>query len=279
MFAASACAATVIYFTHPEDPHDEGFLVGTAAFLWPFIGFPPVWLGCLILTVLDWRRAIVRQAMLGIVLATVAWPTIFAGYLLNQKPWLSPVRKLQDTWPDVRAHGAWMLGESLAPAGPPLLITALRNPDSRVRSAAATALGHYGLQAESAVPALVAALDDEDWFVGCQAGEALGSMRGLQSRVLPPLLAHVADGKSHRSWCAVKAIRGLGPAAAPAIPVLVSQLGVEDANVRSAACETLGSIGPAARIAVPELTAALDDPNQWVRKAAREALPRVQGAR
>jgi len=277
MLAVSACAATVIYFTHPVDPHDKGLLVGAAAFVWPFIVFPLVWAGCIVLTVLDCRRGIVRQALLGLLLATAAWPLVFSGYLLNEKPWLSPSQKLQDAWPDVRAHGAWMLGERVAPEGPPLLIVALKDPESQVRASAATALGHYGPQAESAIPALAAALGDEDWYVACQAGEALGSMRGLQERVLPPLLAHFADSKAYRSWCAVKAIQGLGSDAAPAIPALVRQLSVEDANVRSAACEALGSIGPAAKVAVPQLSAALADTNQWVRKAAREALPKIQG--
>jgi len=275
MLTASACAATVIYFTHPVDPHDEGLLVGTAAFLWPYIICPLTWLGCLILTVLDCRRRYCLRALLGLLLATVAWPAVFGGYVLNQKPWLSPAQKLQDAWPDVRAHGALMLGESGTLEGPPLLITALRDPESQVRATAAAALGHYGSHAESAIPALVAALDDENWFVGCQAGESLGSMRGLQTKVLPPLLARVADSKPHRSWCAVKALQGLGPDAAAAIPVLVKQLSVEDANVRSAACDTLGSIGAAAKVAVPELTAALADSNQWVRKAASDALPKI----
>lgn len=277
MLAASACAATIIYFTHPVDPHNEGLLVASAAFLWPFIVFPLAWLGCLILAIRDCRRGFVRQGLLGVLIATLAWPAIFGGYYLNQKPWLSPARKLQDPWLDVRAHGASILGERAVPEGPPLLISALKDPERRVRANAATALAHYGPRAETSIPALVVALDDEDWYVGCEAGAALGSMRGLQVKVLPPLLAHVADSRPYRSWCAVKAIQGLGPDAAPAIPVLVRQLNVEDPNIRSAACETLGAIGPAAKVAVSELTAALHDPNQWVRKAAREALPKITG--
>jgi HEAT repeat protein len=279
MLAASACAATLIYLRHPTDPHDEGLLVGTAAFLWPFIILPLAWAGCIVLTILDCRRGIVRRGLLGLLLATAAWPLVFSGYLLNQKPWLSPAQKLQDAWPDVRAHGAWILGERVAPEGIPLLISALKDPDSRVRSTAATGLGRYGSRAESAIPALVAALDDEDWFVGCQAGKALGSMLGLQKKVLPPLLAHFADSRAHQSWCAVTAIQGLGSEGAQSIPALIRELSVEDANVRSAACETLGGIGPAATVAVPELTAALEDKNHWVRKAARDALSKIQGNR
>jgi hypothetical protein len=275
MMAVSTCAAAVIYFTHPEDPDSEGVLVGIAAALWPFVCVPLLWLFCVALAIFDFRRSLVRGAVLGLLLATASWPTIFAGYELNQKPWLSASRKLQDP----RARGAEMLGKSRSQTGIPLLVAALRDPDSQVRSAAATALGNYGPQAESAIPSLIAALDDEDWFVGCQAGEALGTMRGLQTRVLPPLVAHFSDNRDlYRRWCAVKAIGGLGPEAAPAVPKLMAQLKADDPNVRSAACETLGSIGPAAVDAIPTLTIALNDPNQWVRKAAKEALPKVQAA-
>jgi hypothetical protein len=277
MLIASLCAATVIYLTHPADLHEATLLVRVAAFLWPFIVFPLAWVGCTILTVSAWRRGTVCQALLGLLLATIAWPATFSGYLLNQKPWLSPTRKLQDAWPDVRAHGVWQIGEGGAPEDLPLLIGALRDPISIVRSTAAASLSHYGPKAERAIPVLVITLDDEDWYVGCEAAEALGSMRGLQDRVLPRLVEYLADTKPHRSWCAAKAIRRLGPDGARAVPALVRQLGVEDPNIRSAVCETLGSIGSAAKVAIPELTAALADSNQWVRKAAREALPKVQG--
>ena len=276
MLAVSICAATVIYLTHPADPDDAGLLVVTAVFLWPFILFPLAWIACTAFVVRDYRRGIVRPALLGLLFATAAGPAVFSGYVLNQKPWLSPARKLQDAWPDVRAHGAWQIGDRGAPEGVPLLIAALKDPISIVRSNAATALGHYGPKAETAIPALVAALDDEDWYTGCNAGEALGSMRGLQTRVLPPLLAHLADTKPYRSGCAMNAIQRLGPDGALAVGSLTKQLSVEDPNIRVAACEALGSIGSAAKDAIPELTVALTDSNQWVRKAAREALPKVQ---
>ena len=50
-----ACSsATVIYLTHPSDPH-EGLLVGLAALLWPFIGFPVAWLVCMVVVAREWR--------------------------------------------------------------------------------------------------------------------------------------------------------------------------------------------------------------------------------
>lgn len=276
MLVLSAAAAVVIYCTHPVDPHDEGLLVGTAAFLWPFFLHPLAWLACLGFVVVDFRRGYGRQALIGLLVATAAWPAIFAGYVLNQKPWLSPQAKLQDSWPDVRVRGAFLLGQQAAPEGLPLLIAALEDPESEVRAAATTALGRYGPGAEGAIPALTYALQDKDWFVGCRAGEALGAMRGLQERVLPALVDQLSDGGHYRSWCAAKAISRLGPEAAHAVPALVSLLQHKDPSMRSVAAETLGHIGSAAAPALPHLTRAAGDENQWVRKAAQEALPRIK---
>jgi hypothetical protein len=273
---ASITAAIIIYLTHPVDADDEGLLVGLAAFLWPLLAFPVAWITCVILGVLDYRHGLRRPALVGVLLATLAGPTIFSGYVLNQKPWLSPAAKLKDSWPDVRAHGACLLGRKAQPEGVPLLVAALGDPQPIVRSNAADALAHYGPRAAKAIPALVAALDDSDWFVGCEAGEALGAMNGLRQAVLPPLLARLSAGTEKQRWCAAKAIQKLGAEAAPAAPILVQQLSYDDPNVRGKACEALGAIGPAAVEAVPELTKALQDPNQWVRKAAQEALPKIQ---
>jgi len=278
MLAVSAIAAFVIYLTHPVDPHNEGFLVATAAFLWPFLIWPLAWLVCCGLTVADHRAGHRNRALLGLLLATVAWPVTFSGYYLNQKPWLSSRQKLADSWPDVRAHGAFALGEEQGPDGVALLTAALADPASEVRSTSATALARFGARAESAIPALVKALGDEDWYVGCQAAEALGAMRSLHDRVLPPLLARLKNAGGNGPWCAVQGISRLGPQGAGAIPDLVGLLRHEDPNVRSAAAEALGRIGPAAEVSLPELERATHDENQWVRKAAQEAVPRVRQA-
>lgn len=277
MFGVSVAAAVVIYFTHPVDPHDEGSLVGTAAFLWPFFLLPLAWLVCAGLVVADFRRDLRGRAAVGLLAATIAWPIIFIGYPLNQKPWLSAQEKLEDPWPDVRARGALLLGQEGSTDSLPLLAAALADRDSEVRAAGATALGRYGPRAQPVVPALVRTLDDQDWFVGCQAAEALGGMRGFEVQVLPPLLAQI-DGGDLRPWCAVKAIARLGPGAAPAVPTLTALLRHEDPNLRSAAAEAFGHIGPAAAAALPDLKSAVADENQWVRKAAVEAVPRVEGS-
>jgi HEAT repeat protein len=276
MLAVSVVAAVVIYFTHPGDPHDEGLLVGTAAFLWPFLLWPIAWLVCCGLVVVDYRRGHRRPASLGLLFATIAWPTVFSGYILNQKPWLPPSEKLRDSWPDVRSRGAFALGEEQRPESVALLTLALGDPDSQVRSAAATALGRFGARAEAAIPVLANALHDEDWYVGCQAAEALGAMRGLQDRVLPVLLAQISTPGTNGPWCAVKGVSRLGPDGAAAVGALTVLLRHDDPNVRSAAAEALGIIGPAAHSALPQLENALHDDNQWVRKAALVAVPRVR---
>src|SRR5262245_27679928 len=115
MLVASVLAATIIYFRHPTDPHDGGSLVAIAAALWPFVLCPITWLVCCAITVFDHRRGRRRSALIGLLFATIAWPTVFSGYFLNQKPWLSPRQKLADAWPDVRARGALELGSEKSP--------------------------------------------------------------------------------------------------------------------------------------------------------------------
>lgn len=275
----SGVSALVIYVTHPVDPHDEGFLVGMAAVLWPFVIHPLAWLVCAVLCAGEVRRGLGRRPLAGLLAATVAWPLTFLGYPLSLKPWLSAERKLADPWPDVRAHGAWLLGERRSPQDLAPLVAALRDREMDVRAAAAMALARYGPRGAAALPALVETLDDSDWLVGCRAGEALASMRGLEAQTLPPLIAQLSDDADGRSWCAAQAIAGMGPAAAAAVPALISALADHDPNVRAAAATALGSVGPQASRAAGALSQAAGDENQWVRKAASEALPRVQGVR
>jgi hypothetical protein len=275
MIVASISSAVVIYLTHPSDPHDEGFVVGLAAALWPFLLWPLAWLACAVLVLVDWRTPARQRALAGLLLATAAWPVVFLGYYFNRKPWLSPREKLLDHWPDVRARGATLLGERAELDDLPALITSLSDPEIQVRSAAATALARYGPRAAPAIPALTATLQDHDWMVSCMAADALGSMRGLQAKVVPPLVAQLSRGGDFNPWCAAGGLALLGPDAAAAVPDLTRLLQHQDPGVRSQAAEALGRIGPLAKAAIPDLKGLLQDPNEWARKSAEAALPRV----
>jgi hypothetical protein len=271
----SVVDAAVIFFTHPQEPHDS-VLAGISMLLWPYVLYPIVLFVTFIVAFVESRRGVWRKAILGSTLVIVAWPLHFTGYFLNQKPWLSTAEKLHDRWPDVRRHTAYIIGISKPPEGVPLLISTLKDSDTGVRAMAAMALEEYGSRAETAIPALVAALDDGDSFVACRSADALASMRDRLDKVLPALIEHLNDKDSHREWCVAEAIGSFGPDATSALPALIEQLMAADAAVRIQVCKTLGAMGTPASGAVPMLTAALQDPDQYVRKAAREALASIQ---
>src|SRR4051812_9634698 len=89
MIAVSAAAAVVICCNPGSDP-DEGALIGLAAAFWPFLFYPIACVVCVVFAVIDLRRRRGIPALLGLLLAAAAWPVIFAGYYLSDKPWLSP---------------------------------------------------------------------------------------------------------------------------------------------------------------------------------------------
>ncbi len=135
----------------------------------------------------------------------------------------------------------------------PLLVSALRDKDSRVVGNAIAALAELGPkalknvgealgnralrpyavglirrmgpEAESAVPAIIKALEEEP-----QTDDDVQFRREVQF-----------------------ALAAIGPGARAAVPVLIRSMSSQDRDVRASASFALGKIGPAARAAVPEL--------------------------
>ena len=130
------------------------------------------------------------------------------------------------------------MGEAAVPS----LILALKDPEVRVRSAAAAALWGLGPKARGAVYALAEALGDSD--NGVRLGVAM-------------------------------ALEGVGPAASPAVPALARAVRDRDGNVRLWAAKALGRIGPPARDALPALTAAARI--ESTRGAVEDAIRAIKG--
>jgi hypothetical protein len=148
--------------------------------------------------------------------------------------------------------------EELLDWGPksiPPLITALKDPDVRLRRNVALAFevlnggwwpfecGPATLDTREALPALIATLGDSDPDV--------------------------------RAWTA-QALGGIGPPAAEAVPALTELLKNENEGSRNSACIALGQIGPAAKAALPALRVALTDKSQDVRRFAAVAIERIE---
>jgi HEAT repeat protein len=168
----------------------------------------------------------------------------------------------------------------IGPAGVPLLVRALQDPDENVRAVAAAALGR--LQAFEALPMLVRAAHDPSEWVRLSLVEALGHVCGPDTRV------------TQKKWSIRLAVRGAGRwykwvflwrkwywhfrlphPVELAVATLRAALADPATPVRRQAALTLGQIGPAAAAAAPELVALLADADESVRCQAAESLGKL----
>ena len=136
------------------------------------------------------------------------------------------------------AHALAALGACAVEA----LVEALRDPDWRVRSAAADALGNMGYAAAAATPHLSRSLQDGQMWVRRNAAEALGTLAPSDEDTVAHLAEALAD---------------------------------EDERVRRNAALALAKIGPPASSAVDALTPLLHDENRYVRFNGFLALQRI----
>jgi hypothetical protein len=202
------------------------------------------------------------------------------------------------------------------------LVAALRGQDDGARWRASIALGHLG---KPAVPALVEALRDPDYKVRIAAANAIRDMGSKGAESVPILAENLSYSQDRElgygakepslyagspsmqvRWCAVAALGHIGPKALPAVPALLAMLrgeyesglvGPKPGDVygqkhwrafelRGAAAWVLQKLGPAAAAqypqVIPALAAALKEPARMVRLNAAAALrrmgPAAQGA-
>jgi HEAT repeat protein len=184
------------------------------------------------------------------------------------------------------------------------LIKLLKSRHSKVRKAAAEALGEIG--DAQAVEPLIAALQDEDRSMRWRAAEALGEIGGAQA--VEPLIAALQDEDRSMRWRAAEALDDVSQRldefepiwessepetkaaywvakkewnkcvkiGTPAVKPLIAALKDKDENVRKQAAYALGKIGDAQ--AVEPLSAALEDNDARVRRGAAEALRKIGDA-
>ncbi|WAI01758.1 HEAT repeat domain-containing protein [Methanogenium organophilum] len=186
----------------------------------------------------------------------------------------------------------------IGPSAEPLLITALKSPDPRVRGYAAETLGE--MRAEAALPDLRALFTDPERSVRREASRAIGMMAHTPagSTLIAATLAD-PDSRIRRSairavgisedplWCwylatlittqdctirhaTTAALGKLGP---PAVPLLEKALMDSSGRVRHTAAKGLGN--SALTSSIPALAAALADTDPDVREAAAWSLHRI----
>jgi HEAT repeat protein len=189
------------------------------------------------------------------------------------------VSALRDPDTEVRAAAAWSIGAASGgrePAGAeaalPRLAEALRDEQETVRAAAARALGALGPKAKAAAPSLLAVLDDTRANVRAAAALALARME-LSPGAVPGLVHSLGSPDDYVRGFAAWSLGNLGPAAEGAVPALVEALGADD--TASVAAAALARIGPAAAQAVPALVADLHGSEAGRRWRAARTLGRI----
>ncbi|MGB5770830.1 MAG: HEAT repeat domain-containing protein [Crocosphaera sp.] len=135
-------------------------------------------------------------------------------------------------------------------------------------SSVLVALGNIGN--EAAVPVLIKALSDSDSYVRSSAAEALVNI-GNEAAVRG-LIQALSDSDSDLRWRAAEALGNIGNEAA--VRGLIQALSDSDRYVRSSAAQALGNIGNEA--AVPGLIEALSHSDSMVRWRAAEALGNIE---
>jgi HEAT repeat protein len=158
---------------------------------------------------------------------------------------------------------------SRARVAAPGIVPALKDPDRRVRLAAACALAQFDPAVEGILPILIGALED-DRSVGEEKDRAALALGHLGARARPALtllLDRLRAGDS-----ATIALAELGPASIPGLTEALSDPGPA---VRRRAARVLRMLGPAARSAVPALLERLKDPEADVRVEAAAALGEI----
>jgi len=190
------------------------------------------------------------------------------------------VRK--DTFWGVQAAAATALGETRAPAARTALLETLEHPESRVRGAAARALGSW--RGDDEVGRALAAVmqKDRSYYAVAAAATSLGSIR---ARNAPGELKKALQRDSHREVIRISALAGLAALQDERqLPVILdmSKPGPHQ-RVRAAAlaraADLAAGLAPEQRRPVREAAEeALRDPLYFVRRGAVDALRRLGDA-
>jgi HEAT repeat protein len=180
----------------------------------------------------------------------------------------------------VRKAAADALGEFVAGEEPeafPVLLEMLRgDPSASVRAEAALFLGNARepdeFRAEVAA-ALVAAAGDKDEALEENAVRALGLLGERTDAVKRLILARIEKGSPDLRYTAVSSAGDLR--LVEAMPALMRLLDGDDTTLQNCAIRALGRIGPPAKEALPKLRKCAVEGALWERDA-REAIEKIE---
>ena len=150
------------------------------------------------------------------------------------------------------------------------LIEALKNPDSEVRVAVATAIKQIGPSAEH-IPLLLPALKDPYMKVRSTIILTFGYMGDAGKPAIPEMIKLLKDENAWVRMHTSASLARFGADAKDAVPALRAALGDESGVVRGTAAMALARIQPSSDF-VPDMIKLLQDQNERVRTLAQEAL-------
>ena len=185
---------------------------------------------------------------------------------------------LQDRFYGVRLETAKALGKTHSAVARDALIEALRDPDARVREAAAEALGEFAGDATAAAALEGVVRSEPKVYVVAAALKSLGKMQAPKAF---ETLRSALGRDSHRDVIRQKALEGLAELGdAPGLPLALewARYG-RPPRAREAAIEALGKLGRGDDNVFRYLTSLLADPYVWARRAALTALGELGDAR
>ncbi|MFZ5831070.1 MAG: HEAT repeat domain-containing protein, partial [Planctomycetota bacterium] len=190
-----------------------------------------------------------------------ALPTIRANSKAEDK-----VLRAVSLWALARSDGS---KETMTEAAGSL-IDLLKDPDQRVRQAAARALSDLKPGPDIALPLFQKALD------GATDAVVLGALDAIASvgpEAVPALTKALAVESARPR--VIYILGQIGPEAKDAVPALVKYIDVEDPKTQQETLIALGKIGPAAADAVPAIVAALKKHEGGVSYSAAYALGKI----
>lgn len=166
-------------------------------------------------------------------------------------------------------RSAFALG-SIGPVALPKLLPALKNPDSRIRSGSAKALGWFGEKAAPAIPGLVELLNDENENVRFHAAKTLG-------KIGPPAIPALRKCLQGTNWklqlSALSAVQAMGIKARPLSEILIPIASDTPApELQIQAMRALRRIQPEPKFYAPVLWPLALHANAEIRREAAECV-------
>ncbi len=128
----------------------------------------------------------------------------------------------------------------------------------------------------SSVPVLLAALTNHDSTVRSRAATALGTIHPPQTNAVLPLIVALRDKTSVVRTCSAWALGQLKLEPDVVVPALTNCFRESDFSTRFAILRAVGDFGSKAKPAIPFLLDTLNDTNTIIRDAAQSAINRVR---